>query len=169
MKEWPLCRHHLVERFRTDFLATGQRMVVFCPDRGERRTAYQYSYHTVEEVRQICNVSGPDRVIPAKVESWLAAAAGSCARCGAAAHVAFFPASALRWEEVPRMMGVLYDHPLLRSVTDEPETLCRTCAATELCNALEAGPDERAFEEGVVSPLGCADGILVTTMPAPLG
>jgi hypothetical protein len=169
-KLWPLCREHLVERFRADFLAAGQRMVVFCPDRGERRTAYQYSYHTADEVRKICNVTGPDSAIPAKIQSWLAATAGSCARCGASAQVAFFPASALTWEEVPRKpVGVEYDHPLLRLVTDDPEVLCRACAAAEVCQALQASPADRGFDEGVNSPLGCADGIMLTTMPSPFG
>jgi hypothetical protein len=144
-------------------------MVVFCPDQGERRTAYQYGYHTVEEVRQLCNVMGPDSEIPAKVQSWLAAIAGNCARCGAPAQVAFFPASALPWEEVPRLMGVLYDHPLLREVMDEPEALCRACAVSEVCQALKASPAEREFGEGVFSPLGCAEGIMLTTEPVPFG
>jgi hypothetical protein len=168
-RQSPLCREHLVDRFRSDFLAAGQRMVVFCPDRGERRTAYQYSYHSVEEVRQLCNVTGADSEIPAKLRSWLAAIAGNCARCGAPAQVAFFPASALAWEEVPRLMGVLYDHPLLRGVTDEPETLCRACAASQVCQALQASPAGREFGEGVVSPLGCGEGLLLTTMPSSFG
>ena len=169
VRKSPFCREHLVERFRADFLAAGQRMVVFCPDDGERRTAYQYSYHSVEEVQQLCDVTGPDREIPAKLQSWLAAIAGDCARCGAPAQVAFFPASALPWEEVPRLMGVLFDHPLLREVMDEPETLCRACAAGRVCQALQASPAEREFGEGVVSPLGCAEGIMLTTMPSAFG
>jgi hypothetical protein len=167
-KKLPLCREHLVERLRADFLAASQHMVVFCPD-GERRTSFQYSYHTVEEVRQLCNVTGPDREIPAKVQSWLAAIAGSCNRCGASAQVAFFPASALSWEQVPRAMGMLYDHPLLREVRQEPEALCRACAVSEVCQALWASPAEREFDEGVFSPLGCAEGIMLTTEPTPFG
>jgi hypothetical protein len=167
LRKSPLCREHLVERFRADFLAAGQRMVVFCPDRGERRTAYQYSYHSFDEMCRLCNVTGPDREIPAKMQSWLAAIADHCAGCGATAQVAFFPAAALRWEEVPRLMGVLYDHPLLREVSDEPEILCRACAASQVCQALQAAPAGREFGEGVFSPLGCSEGIMLTTMPSP--
>jgi hypothetical protein len=169
LRKSPLCREHLVEHFRADFLAAGQRMVVFCPDGGERRIAYQYSYHTAEEVRQICNVTGPDREIPAKMQSWLAVIAGNCLQCGAPAQVALFPAAALPWEERPGSMGVLFDHPLLREVADEPEPLCRACAACRLCQALHAAPPEREFDEGVFSPLGCAEGIMLTTMPSAFG
>jgi hypothetical protein len=165
----PLCREHLVERFRADFLAANQHVIVFCPDRGERRNGYQYTYHTVEEVRHLCNVTGPDREIPIKVRSWLDAIAGNCARCGAPAEVAFFPARALLWEEAPRTTGVQIDHPLLREVREKPETLCRGCAVDEVCQALRGTPAEREFDEGVFSPLGCAEGILLTTEPAPFG
>lgn len=169
LKKLPLCREHLTERFRADFLASGQRMVVFCPDRGERRNAYQYCYHTVEEVRHLCNRTGPDSVLPAKLDSWLAATARSCARCGSAGQIAFFPATALTWEEVPRLMGVLYDCPLLREVVGDPETLCRACAATAVCQAFQAAPADREFDEGVFSPLGCTEGMMLTTMPTAFG
>jgi hypothetical protein len=168
-KKLPLCREHLVERLRADFLAADQHMIVFCPDRGERRNGYQYTYHTVKEVRQLCNVKGPDREIPAIVQSWLNAIAGNCVRCGVPAQIAFFPARALPWDEAPRSTGVLVDQPLLREVREKPEALCRACAVGEICQVLRTTPAEREFDEGIFSPLGCAEGIMLTTEPVPFG
>jgi hypothetical protein len=54
------------------------------------------------------------------------------------------------------------------SVREKPETLCRACALSDVCQALQASPAERHFDEGVLSPLGYGEGTMLTTEPGAL-
>ena len=156
-----LCRDHLIMRFREEFIRASHRMVVFYPNLEEKHGDYQYSYVQWD---RIMKGMGGDQDVNAQVRysanEWFGKITGTCNRCSAEAHIAYFDRNAISWEKITILPGVKYDFPMIHKVTTEPEILCRKCAFDGIEASLRSHPE--GFTNGVLGPMGDHEGMYIT-------
>jgi hypothetical protein len=163
-KDWnsvPVCREHLIEWFRAEFLKATQRMVVFYPNLEEKHGDYQYYYARLEEIRKglVSDDRTNDRVLRL-VKGWLSMVQGPCEECSSNGEVAYFSRGSVKWERVPGWAAGLYDIPMIQDVRTRPSVLCRACAFGHIEQSLRTG--RRGFEEGVFTPYEDEAGVYLT-------
>jgi hypothetical protein len=133
-----LCREHLLQRFREEFLKLGLlQKRGFTPD-GLLNPALRSS-----------------------LTEWLALAAGPCHGCGQPGAVAFFTREQVRWDRRRGFLGTQFDQPLLQEITGPPLIFCRACAFEEIAKSFQAGGPQ-GFEGGVFLPPDREAGIYLT-------
>jgi hypothetical protein len=114
-KEKRLCRIHLIEEFRKEYLKFKEKMVVIYPDLETRKKSYYaYQYYTKEEIKKY-NLAD---MVGGLTEQGLNAISGTCQRCSDTGSVAFFGKESFRWDN---------DWPMLEEINQEPQILCKNC------------------------------------------
>jgi len=128
----PLCRTHLVERWKKEFVLSKYEMIVIEPD--FIHYPYGYLYATIEKLKEwqynkydLNNVSAILNKINGK----------KCKECGSDATVAYF-----NKED--------YSFPYLEKIKSEPGYLCKNCVIKKVEPLLRSSPED--FLEGVYAP-----------------
>ncbi len=153
-EEIPLCRTHLVERFRAEFCRSSQRLVVFYPNLENWHGNYQYVFASAATLaKDFCRDRKTRKMLHQRLETWLGMIKGGCTKCPGPGEVAFFPQ-----EAVAGIHGAARPFNL-HEVDWQPQILCRACAFTGIAHSLQyPGP---GFEEGAYAPLP-EDGVYLT-------
>ena len=139
------CREHLIERFRNEFTACSDRMVVIYPSLEMKTGPYVYEYRAIGDI--------PEKFLQSRfgrtMMKALLSIEGKCARCSRDATVAYFgPGNTLwefvgmrgkQWDDVPNM-----EMPAIFRLT------CPFCIADELCFSLSRF--DGVFSEGIILP-----------------
>jgi hypothetical protein len=163
VRRTPLCREHLLQRFREEFLKLPQRLVVLYPNLEEKHGRYQYFFAPLGLLQK--RGFTPDGLLNpalrASLTEWLALAAGPCHSCGQPGAVAFFTREQVRWDRRRGFLGTLFDQPLLQAITGPPLIFCRACAFEEIAKSFQAGGPQ-GFEGGVFLPPDREAGIYLT-------
>ena len=139
------CRKHLIERFRQEFTACMEKMVVVYPSLEMKRGLYVYEYRTIEEISEKFLQSRLGRMFTRS----LSAVEGRCARCSRKATVAYFGPGNTPWESA-MMGGNPWDEPGGGEIPATFQVSCTFCIADELCFSLSRF--EGVFSEGIVLP-----------------
>ncbi len=139
------CRAHMIERFRREFTACGEKMVVFHPGLETKRGPYRYEYRAVADMSAKFLQSGTGRLI----EQSLAAIGDRRCKCGRAASVAYFGPGSVPWES-PHPDGAGMEG--LRGLEFARRFLpaCPFCIVDEV--SLSLARFQGSFSEGVVLP-----------------
>jgi hypothetical protein len=140
-----LCREHLIERFRREFTAFTDKMVVFYPAVEGKRGPYVYEYRTMNDIPEKFLRTGFGRLITKALSS----IGGKCSRCGRDATVAYFgPGSMQRGFDAT--IGTRWGEPGEEEIAARFEITCPFCVVEDICFSLERF--EGGFSEGVVLP-----------------
>jgi len=159
----PLCREHLLLRFREEFLKLPQRLVVLYPNLEEKYGRYQYFFAPLGLLQK--RGFTPDgllhNTLTAHLAQWLGQTAEPCCHCGQPGAVAFFSRDEVRWDRRRGFLGTQFDQPVLQEITGQPLPLCRACAFDEIARSFRAG-GPRGFEGGVFLPPDQEAGLYLT-------
>jgi hypothetical protein len=139
------CREHLIERFRQEFTACTEKMVVVYPSLEMKRGPYVYEYRALEDI--------PEKFLQNRLGRMftkaLSAVEGRCARCSRNATVAYFGPGNTPWESVTTR-GKECNDVHNGEIPATFQVTCPFCIADELCFSL--GQFEGVFSEGIVLP-----------------
>jgi len=131
-KNTPLCKNHLVERWKKDVISSVHNMMVIEPD--FVHYPYAYLYATAEKLKEWKytkedqnNISTILDTIQGKI----------CKECGSKATVAYF-----KKED--------YNFPYFAKISALPVYLCKGCAVKKVEPFLRSSPKD--FVEGVYAP-----------------
>lgn len=146
------CREHLVARFRQEFAACDQKMVVVYPALEMKKGPYTYEYRPVDSI--------PERFLPTPfgriMTRALASIGGRCGKCGRNATLAYFGPGNTPWTTISSIHE-----------TDTGEisatflVACPNCIVDELCFSLNRF--ESPFSEGIILPHG-GTGVLMSRL-----
>ncbi len=138
------CRQHLVERFRQEFTACTEKMVVVYPSLEMKKGPYVYEYKAVRDIPEKF-LKGPAGQMLTKT---LSSIAGTCSRCARNATVAYFGPGNNPWESLA-MRGQGWDF-LGGGIPATFQLTCPFCIADELCSSLSRF--QGSFSEGIILP-----------------
>jgi hypothetical protein len=138
------CREHLIERFKQEFTAWTEKMVVVYPSLEMKKGPYVYEYRTMEAI--------PEKFLQGRIgrlfQRALSSIEGRCARCGRKATVAYFGPGNTPWEPIT-ISGKQGDEPG-GEIPASFQVTCPHCIADEVCFSLSRF--EGVFSEGIVLP-----------------
>ena len=139
------CREHLIERFKQEFTACTEKMVVVYPSLEMKRGSYVYEYRAIEDIPEKFLQSPFGRMLTRALSS----IGGRCSRCARNGTVAYFGPGNTPWESVT-MRGKGWDDLRKEEITVTFQVTCPFCIVDELCFSLSRF--EGVFSEGVILP-----------------
>ncbi len=139
------CREHLIERFKQEFTACTEKMVVVYPSLEMKRGPYVYEYRAIEDIPEKFRQGPFGRMLTKALSS----VGGRCSRCTCNGTVAYFGPGNTPWESVT-MRGNGWDDLRKEEITATFQVTCPFCIVDELCFSLSRF--EGAFSEGIVMP-----------------
>ncbi len=139
------CREHLIERFRREFTACTEKMVVVYPSLEMKRGPYVYEYRPMEDIPEKFLENRLGRMFTRALSS----IEGRCVRCARKATVAYFGPGNTPWESVTTR-GKQWDDIGNDEIPATFQVTCPLCIADELCFSLSRF--EGVFSEGIVLP-----------------
>ncbi len=139
------CRQHLLERFRQEFTASDEKMVVVYPSLEMKRGPYAYEYRAIRDIPEKF-LKGPRGHLLSKA---LSSIGGRCSRCARTGTVAYFGPGNNPWESV-KMIERGWDYPQRDEIPVTFQIVCPFCIADELCFSLSQF--QGAFSEGIILP-----------------
>jgi len=131
-KRIPMCREHLLKRFKEEFLNSNFKMVVIEPDFEKFSMAYVYAIPD-----RLLQWEYPQAVFD-KITNIISSISGKdCEGCRSVANVAF-----LKKED--------YKFPFLENITAIPKYLCKNCALGKIEPLIRNS--RTPFYEGIYAP-----------------
>jgi hypothetical protein len=150
------CREHLIERFRQEFTACTEKMVVVYPSLEMKRGPYVYEYRAIDDIREKFLQSPFGRMLTRALSS----VGGRCGKCARSGTVAYFGPGNTPWQYVT-MRGKGWDDLLNTEIPATFQITCPFCIVDELCFSL--GRFEGVFSEGIILPHD-GSGILISRL-----
>ncbi len=151
-----LCREHLVERFKHEFTACTEKMVVVYPALETKRGPYVYEYTAVDDLPPKFLQSPFGLMITAALSS----IGGKCGRCSRNATVAYFGPGNTPWESAATGAKG-WDEVHREGLPASFQITCPYCIADEVCFSLRQF--KGVFSEGVFLPHK-GDGIFMSRL-----
>lgn len=135
-----MCRTHLIDRWKSDVLASNNIMVVIEPDVQDKNHSMGYMYADIKQL----GLWQYGKPVQDNMSKYLELVKGkNCEECGASAAVAY-----LKKED--------YEIPLMEKISATPWYLCKNCMIQKIAPMLAGSQNN--FYEGVYAPAG-GDGV----------
>lgn len=150
------CREHLIERFRQEFTACTEKMVVVYPSLEMKRGPYVYEYRAIDDIPEKF-LQSPFGLMLTRA---LSSVGGRCRRCRRNGTVAYFGPGNTPWESAT-MRGQGWDDLLKEEIPATFQVTCPFCIVDELCFSLSRF--EGVFSEGIILPHN-GSGILISRL-----
>jgi hypothetical protein len=139
------CREHLIERFKREFTACTQKMVVVYPALEMKKGPYVYEYKAIEDIPEKFLQSRFGRMLTRALSS----VEGRCSKCARKGTVAYFGPGNTPWESVTAKAGG-WDDLFKDDIPATFQVTCPFCIADEVCFSLSRF--EGVFSEGIILP-----------------
>lgn len=135
------CRDHLIERFKREFTAYTDKMVVVYPALEMQKVPFVYEYTPLTRIKAKL-LRGP---FGRMVTRALSSIDGQCSRCGQKATVAYFGPGNTPWETT-LLSGPGNDDEIAATY----QITCPSCIVDELCSSISRF--EGVFSGGIILP-----------------
>lgn len=154
-KKKNLCRFHLMQEFRRDFVSSTKKLVVLYPDLEEKDGCYFYRLTTIKDIeRYYSRKDNPQYGMVDFVQKNLKKIGGKCKECGYNADIAYFDKGSFKWSS-----DSIVEYVNIQDIHIEPEMLCKKCAIDKIIDSI--GKYKKNFDEPIIL-LSCEEGIMMS-------
>jgi hypothetical protein len=154
-KKKNLCRLHLIQEFKKDFVSSTKRLVVFYPDLEEKNGCYFYRLSTLKDIdRFYSRKDNPQYGMIDFVQKNFNKINGKCKKCGYTADIAYFDKSSFKW-----FSESFLEYVNIHDIQKEPEILCKKCVIDKITYSIEKY--KKNFDEPIILLLD-EEGIVIS-------